>query len=88
MLLVQNQLQTFVWKMKSWHLSGCGPFQVLKTKKIYQRILNYVNLSVLMLEKLYLHQNGVEYPQEFGWESNQGCKPAKISLPPTKLMFY
>ena len=43
-----------------------GPFQgvtlhVLEIKKIYQLIVNYVNLSVLKLEKRYLHQNGVEF---------------------------
>ena len=32
---------------------------VLEIKKIYQRIVNYINLSVLKLEKRYLHQNGV-----------------------------
>ena len=43
-----------------------GPFQwvtlhVLEIKKIYQRTVNNVNLSVLKLEKRYLHQNGVEF---------------------------
>ena len=43
-----------------------GPFQwvtlhVSEIKKIYQRIANNVNLSVLKLETRYLHQNGVEF---------------------------
>ena len=46
-----------------------GPFQwvilrVLEIKKIYQRVVNNVNLSVLKLEKRYLHQNGVEFDQK------------------------
>ena len=45
-----------------------GPFlgvilHVLEIKKIYQRIVNNV-LSVLKLEKRYLHQNGVEFNQK------------------------
>ena len=32
--------------------------QVLGIKKIYQCIVNNTNLSVLKLEKRYLHQNG------------------------------
>ena len=47
-----------------------GPFHwvtlhVLEIKKIYQRIVNYVYLSVLKLEKGYLHQNGIEFHQNF-----------------------
>ena len=47
-----------------------GPFQevtlhVLEIKKIYQCIVNYVNLSVLKLEIRYLHQNGIEFTQKF-----------------------
>ena len=50
----------------SWEGGHSGPFQwvtrhVLEIKKIYQRIVNNVNLSVLNLEKRYLHQNGVEF---------------------------
>ena len=50
-------------------LQHSGPFQwvtlhVLEIKKIYQRIVNNVNLSVLKLEKRYLHQNGVELNQK------------------------
>ena len=46
-----------------------GPFQgvtlhVLEIKKIYQLIINNVNLSVLKLEKRYLHQNVVEFKQK------------------------
>ena len=49
--------------------SHIGPFhgvilQVLEIKKIYQCIVNNVNLSVLKLEKRYLHQNGVEFNQK------------------------
>ena len=35
--------------------------QVLVIKKIYQRVVNNVNLSVLKLQRRYLHQNGVEF---------------------------
>ena len=43
-----------------------SPFQwvtlhALEIKKIYQRTVNNVNLSVLKLEKRHLHQNGVEF---------------------------
>ena len=41
-----------------------GPFPGVtlhEIKKIYQHIINIVNLSVLKLEKRYLHQNGVEF---------------------------
>ena len=34
---------------------------ILEIKKIYQHIVNNVNLPVLKLEKCYLHQNGVEF---------------------------
>ena len=37
---------------------------ILEIKKIYQHIENNVNLSVLKLEKRYLHQNGVEFNQK------------------------
>ena len=33
---------------------------ILEIKKIHQHIINYVNISVLKLEKRYLHKNGVE----------------------------
>ena len=39
--------------------------QILEIKKIYQCIANNVNLSVLKLEKRYLHQNGIEFNQNF-----------------------
>ena len=63
-----------------------GPFQgvtllVLEIKKIYQHIVNDVNLSVLKLEKRYLHQNGVEFNQKLNQsiklESIQGQKSNK-----------
>ena len=43
---------------------GAGHKDSLEIKKIYQRIVNNVDLSVLKLEKLYLHQNGVEFNQK------------------------
>ena len=48
-----------------------GPFQgvilqVLKIKKISQCIVSIVNLSVLKLEKRYLHQNWVQFKQKPG----------------------
>ena len=57
----------------------------LEIKKIYQRIINNVNLSVLKLQKRYLHQNGVEFYQKYfrdcGWPRrpwpNAGRKKSK-----------
>ena len=72
-------------RLRSNPFQGLTP-QVLEINKIYQRILNYVTLSILKLEKRYLHQNGVEFHHE--WESIQGCIQAKISIPPTKLKSY
>ena len=68
-----------------------GPFQgvrlqVLEIKKIYQCIVNNVNLSVLKLEQRYLHQNGIEFHQKFIGNQIKGL--AKISIPLTKLMSY
>ena len=59
-------------------LEGGGAFQwvtlhVLEIKKIYQRIVNNVILSVLKLETRYLH------------ESIQGYKPAILSETPPVL---
>ena len=50
--------------------------------KIYQRIVNNVNLSVL---KLFTPKWG-GILAEIDWESIQGSNPAKISIPPAKLM--
>ena len=54
--------------MVKWSTVGEGALwvtlHVLEIKKIYQRIVNNVNLSVLKLEKHYLHQNGVEFNQK------------------------
>ena len=42
-----------------WHMDK------LNIKKIYEYIVNNANLSVLNLEKRYLHQNGVDFCQKF-----------------------
>ena len=76
----------------SWERGHTGPFQgvslrVLEIKKIYQRIINYVNLSVLKLKKRYLHQNGVEFRQQFIGNQIMGATREK-KLPLTKLKYY
>ena len=75
--------------LKQWY---SGPFHwvtlhVLEIKKIYQRIVNYVNISILKLEKRYLHQNGVEFHQQFIGNQIRGATRQK-KLPLTKLMYY
>ena len=52
------------------------------TKKIYQRIVNNVNLLVLKLEKSYLHQNQVEYNHKLIWNPKlSSLFWSSISLP-------
>ena len=57
-----------------------GPFpgvtlHILEIKKIYQHIVNNANLSVLKLEKRYLHENGVEFCQKLNGNQFRGIKP-------------
>ena len=47
----------------------------LKIRKIYEHIVNNINLSVLKLEKRYLHENEVEYCQELIGNQFRGIKP-------------
>ena len=46
----------------------------LNIEKIYQQIVNNVNISVLKSQKPYLHQNGVEFYQKL----IQGYKPDPV----------
>ena len=56
----ESQIKAWVGTVTHFRRSH---LHVLEIKKICQRIVNYVNPSVLKLETRYLHQNGEEFNQ-------------------------